>query len=67
MTVYNQCVHENKDDDVTMASWSQSWQVLPESEKLQYNSRASEFQPECDKKKKSSAMLKKLGKCSRIF
>ena len=57
MTVYNQFVHENKDDVGAMASWPESWQVLPESEKLQYKSGAREFQPECDKKKKGSAML----------
>ena len=52
MTGYNQFVHENKDDVGAMASWPESWQVFPEISRLQYKSRAREFQPECDKKKK---------------
>ena len=50
------------DDVGKMDSWADSWQGLPDSEKLQYKNRAREFQPECDQKKKGTAMLKKVGK-----
>ena len=55
------------DDVGKMASWADSWQGLPDSEKLQYKNRAREFQPECDQKKKGTAMLKKRRENGIIF
>ena len=55
----NQFVHENKDEIGAMASWPESWQVFSESEKLQYKRGTREFQPECNKKKKGSAIAEK--------